>query len=133
MKPNPVPLPQLSQVKECMKKQEESLQRERQRATEAQNRVLEVEGRYQPLKEKNHDLENTIKRLGAEKRSIEMQLHHAEAQIKEHKKLQRRESFWVSAIDTAAVTRCIWVSTIDTARLCDSSVSQSVSIEVKLD
>lgn len=82
-----------------MKKLEESLQREKLKGIEAQNRVLEVEGKYQPLKEKHHEQENTIRRLGAEKRSLEMQLNHAEAQIKEQKKLQRRESFWVSVFD----------------------------------
>ncbi|XP_050701937.1 LOW QUALITY PROTEIN: centrosome-associated protein CEP250-like [Eriocheir sinensis] len=104
---------QLSQVKECMKKLEESVQREKLKGIEAQNRVLEVEGKYQPLKEKNHEQENTIKRLGAEKRSMEMQLHHAEAQIKEHKKLQRRESFWEQEVPASSSNRLTRMSISD--------------------
>lgn len=86
----------MSQFKEFTKKLEENLQKEKLRGSEAQKRLLEVEGKYQPLKEKLHDNENILKRLNAEKRTLEMQLNHAEGQLREQKRLQRRESFWVS-------------------------------------
>ena len=57
---------------------------------------MEIESKYQPLKEKLKDCENTIRRLNSEKRTVEMQLKHAESQLQEQKRLQRRESFWVS-------------------------------------
>lgn len=83
---------QLSQFKDYIKELEEKTRDQKA----AESRLQEIESKYQPVKEKLHKCENTIKQLSSEKRSLEMQLKHAEAQLQEQKRIQRRESFWVS-------------------------------------
>lgn len=59
-------------------------------------RISELEDQHQPYKEKILEHEKTIKRLGNENRSLEVQLEHATTQMREMKKQCEREHFGVS-------------------------------------
>nr|XP_045616061.1 putative leucine-rich repeat-containing protein DDB_G0290503 isoform X3 [Procambarus clarkii] len=86
---------QVAKYKDHVKGLETNLQRERTKQNEMTSRTMELEGKYQPLKEKLHESENVIKRLCNEKRSLEVQLNHADAKMREMKKQWDRESFGV--------------------------------------
>lgn len=86
----------MTKYKELVTKLQSNLQKEFSKQKEMLSRISELESKYQPLKEKLHESENTVRRIGNEKRSLEVQLLHATAQMKEIKKQWERESFGVS-------------------------------------
>lgn len=88
--------PQVINYKEHVSKLEADLTRERNKQEEAVNKVAEMRESIQPLKEKVKEYETVNKRLTGEKWSLEAQLSHAEAKMKEMRRQYDRQSFGVS-------------------------------------
>nr|XP_053632844.1 GRIP and coiled-coil domain-containing protein 2-like isoform X2 [Cherax quadricarinatus] len=84
---------QVTKYKEHVSKLDASLQRERTKQSEMVSRITDLESKYQPLKEKLHESENTVKRLVQEKRSLEVHVNLADAKMREMNKQWQRESF----------------------------------------
>lgn len=86
----------MTKYKDHVSKLNESLQNERKKQAELVERIKELEEQKLPIKEKLHESELTLKRLGNENRSLEAQIKLANSKMKEMQKQWERESFGVS-------------------------------------
>lgn len=100
--------PQVINYKEHVSKLKADLTRERNRQEEAASKVTEMRESVQPLKEKVKEYETVNKRLAGEKRSLEAQLSHAEAKMKEMRRQYDRQSFGVSVFVWGGGASMLW-------------------------